>query len=186
MSAGVCEVCVCACWCVRVKQAAGPLSLTWILSRCPDTGRSSAGLWGQWRGPPPQDSHSFLSTDALAALHSTALPVGLFLLPDSRSACPELEGQLSEMITLCIKHAAVSNSSSPSPLSSPSVPTSLFLLRSDGRRTSHLGNLQDFYTHGGGMYTSLLLLFLSWPHTHTHTRTCTITQMLFQQLTFIQ
>ena len=175
---------VCVCVCVCVEAGSRSVISRWILSRCPDTGRSSAGLWGQWRGPPPQDSHSFLSTDALAALHSTPLRCQLayFFLPDNRSVCPELEGQLSEMITLCIKHAAVSNSSSPSPLSSPSVPIFLFLLRSDGRRTSHLGNLQDFYTHGGGMYMSLLSLFLSWPHIHART----ITRMLFQQLTFIQ
>ena len=69
---------VCVCVCVCVEAGSRSVISRWILSRCPDTGRSSAGLWGQWRGPPPQDSHSFLSTDALAALHSTALPVGLF------------------------------------------------------------------------------------------------------------
>ena len=97
------------------------------------------------------------------ALHRAARwPI---FLSDYRSVCLKSGGQLSKMITLCIKHAAMSNLSFPSSVFSPlfSVP-----LRSDGRRTSHLGNLQDFYTHGGGMYTLILLLFLSLLTTHTH------------------
>ncbi len=102
--------------------------------------------------------------------HCTALQRAArwpIFLADNCSVCLKLDGQLSEMITLCIKHAAVSNSSFPPsvfPLFRFSLP-----LRSDGRRTSHLGNLQDFYTHGGGMYTLLLLLFLSLDPTHTRT-----------------
>lgn len=132
-----------------------------ILSRCPDTDRSSAGLWGQQRGPPLQDSRSFLSTNSAprcsAERHASDRPT---FLCDCRSVSLKLGGQLSKMITLCIKYAAVSNFSFfSSCLLQPSFSVLLLSNRSDGRRTSRLENLLDFYTHGGGMYT-LICTFL--------------------------
>lgn len=74
----------------------------WILSWGPDRGRSSAGLWGQHRGSQLQVSHFFWYINS--SLHCCCS-----LAYFSSSVSPKLDGQLSKMITLCIKHATLVN-----------------------------------------------------------------------------
>lgn len=161
-------VCVCRVISVGVCEAVNGSSISlWILSQCPDTGRSAAGLWGQWRGPLLQDSHSFLSTNS--ALHCTSLrcPLAYFSVRLLRRLS-ELEGQLSKMITLCIKHAAVSNFSSPSSVFSFLCSASLFLSDPMG---------EEHHTWGTSrIFTLMVVVCIHWSScsfflltTHTHT-----------------
>lgn len=139
--------------------------------------RSSADLWRQWRGLLLQDSHTILSTNS--TLHFSTLPVGLFFC-NYRSVYLKLGGQLSKMITLCIKHAAVSNLSSPSSVFYPQPLSHCFFADSMG---------EEHHTWGTSWIFTLMVvvcihwfslsLFLFLDHTQTHTHT------FFQQLTFI-
>lgn len=113
----------------------------WILSWCPDTGALPACEGGREGCCFKAVTVSYPQTP-----HYTPLATGRFIRL-STAVSIKLGGQLEKTITLCIKHARVSNSSSPS---SVFYPVPLLSLRSDGRRTSHSGNLRDFYTRGGG------------------------------------
>lgn len=162
------RVCVCRVVLAGVCEAGSWSAICHrILSRCPDTDRSSAGLWGQQRGPPLQDSRSFLSTNSAprcsAERHASDRPT---FLCDCRSVSLKLGGQLSKMITLCIKYAAVSNFSFFSSVSfNPLSPSCFFLTDPMGEehhawRTSWIFTLMVVVC----IHWSVLFYF-SWLHT---------------------
>lgn len=167
------RVCVCVCVpshgsrSVWSRQAgSGSVISHWILSQCPDTGRSSAGLWGQWRGLLLQDSHSVSSANFAPHLTWLHRPSDYFSV-HRFSVCLRLGGELSKMITLCIKHAAVSNFSFPclSSLPPPHLslyPVSVSQIRWEKNIT--LGEPPGFL-HSWWWYVYVEVLSSSWPHT---------------------
>lgn len=163
--------CVCVCVCrvmsVGVCEAGSWSAIShWILSRCPDTGRSSAGLWGQQRGLLLQDSHSSYPQTAHCTADHCASRWPIFL-SNYRSVSLKLGGQLSKMITVCIKHAAVSNFSFPSSVFPPQPHSSLphfFLVDPMGEEHHAWGTSRIFTLM---VVVRIVDFFLSCPHIHT-------------------
>lgn len=168
-------MCVEPCQWSGVQQAVGGLSLIGSYLGVQIQAGAWLVFWGQRRALLLQDSHTVLPTNS-SALRYRSLPGRLFLL-ECRSVSLNLGGTLSKMVTLWIKHAAVSNFSFYSFVSCPECSFSFPVShRSDGRRISHLGNRQDFYTHGGGMCSFILSLLFLCSATHT---------ILFKHLMFM-
>lgn len=113
---------------------------------------------------------SYPQTPHCTAIHCAARWPSF--LSDDRSVCPKLEGQLSKMITLCIKHAAVSNFSSPSSVFSFPCPTSLLLSDPMGEEHHARGT--------SGIFTLMVVVCILCSFSLLTTHTC-----FFQQVTFM-
>lgn len=165
----VCRRCVCMCVCAEscqkecVKQGAGLISLpgsylsvqiqTGALLVC--EGSREGRCFKTQTLPYPQTPHC-------SALHCAARWPIFLSSYQSTSVCLKLEGQLRKMITLCIKHAAVSNFS-----------FLLFCLLSHAQirweKNITLGEPPGFL-HSWWWYVYVDPLSFSWLHSHTQTR----------------
>lgn len=178
MEALSCCPCVCAESCQCVRRAASLLSPTGSYLGVQIQAGALLVCEGSGEGRRFKTvTVSYPQTPHCAALHCAARwPI---FLPDNHSICLKLEGQLSKMITLCIKHAAASNFSFPSSVFSFLYPTSL--VPSDPMGEEH-------HTWGTSrIFTLMVVVCIRRPsrsfsllnrHAHTHAH-------VFQQLTFI-